>query len=724
MKKMIKHNKLRVIILIAAVLLLLTGCSGVKLKEKRYYLLSYVELGERQELVEEEPFPYTILIEDARVAQTYTRKQIVKRHYSPLMQYMSNDLWAIRLSDAIPDIVAQRVQYYNAFQNVWRNTPVANPDYQLSIDINNLEMYENQKDLVSDARLSMKFTMYKMQESNTKIPDLHVEYSFDRKIRIPPNDMQYFVQEINRMILEETSNFMAETLNELKGTQYKGQEEIAERDSTYSVIDYSQHAIGDTSRVRDKQTGLLYLPNLSGETNEPYYTIYTMNNKEVEQGQFGFETSLDIGQYIVRYGDGGLDQQMEQKVKILPYWRKSVQPDWGCLIVNVIDEQRNYVKVSYNLFDNEDGYDYGIEYPGDETLGEKQRVWILKPGTYKITINSESYNTYRDFTTIEVKENECQRLTLVVEEDETTGLISLIGAGTLNEDELITDSNWNINSAIHVNINMTSDNETDKNDSEFSVDMSSQLDNTLTYQLGRLTYTGKNLVEVGTSKDEGYEEFRVDLDDFDLKNTVILNVISSIGLYGRFDLNTHLFPSYEYDLSYMQIDAEGDTLFGENVHRYASSPSIFPLTLKEGLGINFQFLDTSRADMNLRAGLGMRQDIRNDVFSTSGTQTYNGVTYELFTEDESVNYEGIEASLVGDLQIMQNLNYSLTADILFPFGDMENYTMDMENIFNFKLFRYVSIDYRLKFFSRESDGKLDYIANQQSVFLRFTYILR
>ncbi|MCF7920807.1 MAG: DUF481 domain-containing protein [Candidatus Cloacimonetes bacterium] len=716
-----KNRIIAFLFVLAAVLI--TGCTGGDIIERRYYIFEYLDGTERPGLLQANPLPYSLIVQDSRIAQTYTRKQIVKRHYGPQIQYLVYDQWGIKLSDAIPDLVAKRCTKYNLFTSVDRNLLTGIPDYQINTSVINMEMYETQ--FLSEARLNMEFTFFRLQEDNSKVPDLSVTHSFDRTKRIPKGDVEAFVQAINEMILKETNNFVVKILNEFSGKKESLAQSVSQ-DSGYEVVDYSAEVSGDSTTTDDRSIGLLYLPNLSGQDNEPFYKVLDMKGNDITTARFGEEMPLKEGKYMLHYGSGGDDQGMYQSVEIRPRWRYNVFPNWGCLIVDVMDEQRNYVKTGYNVFDNENGYDYGIEYPADVNLGEKQTVWILKPGTYKVTINSESFNTYRDFTTIEVEENACQRLTLVVEEDEVSGIVSMIGAGVMNEEERQRkDSNWIQKSAIHVNFNLKSDNSTEKNNSVTSLTMSGQLDNTLTYNYGRLNYRMKNLIEVGTNKDEGFNEFRIDLDDFDLKNTVILNVISSIGLYGRLDMNTHIFPSYIYNLDYVELNA--DSIYSEphkDANRYRATPSLFPLTLKEGIGLNFKFLDTSRADMNLRAGLGLRQDFRNNVYSYDGETTIDTTDYKVYKEVESSNDEGIEASLVGDLQIMRNLNYSLTADVLFPFNDMQNYTMDMENIFNIKLFKYISIDYRLKFFTRETDGKLDYIANQQSLFLRFTYILR
>jgi len=76
---------------------------------------------------------------------------------------------------------------------------------------------------------------------------------------------------------------------------------------------------------------------------------------------------------------------------------------------------------------------FGFGYGAREEVGEHLLTWILKPGTYKITLNGQSFNTYIDFTTVELVKGELVQLTMVV--DSESG--HLIGAGILNQEENI-----------------------------------------------------------------------------------------------------------------------------------------------------------------------------------------------------------------------------------------------------------------------------------------------
>ena len=253
------------------------------------------------------------------------------------------------------------------------------------------------------------------------------------------------------------------------------------------------------------------------------------------------------GIYSIKYGSGKANQLIEQdNIKVVPRYKTIIEPNWGCLIVNIIDEKRNFAKVRYEVFNLENGESFGSEFPAEEEVGEQEKVWVLKPGIYKITVNSEPFNTYRDFTTVFVEKGKVQKLTIVMSTDEEDNPTNMVGAGVLEESFLESSlENLKLSSAIHGNVNINSNNEVDKDNPVTTITLNTQLDNYLIYDKDPLHYTMKNLIEVGTSKTTD-TDFRLAADEFDLKNTLIYYFIKDVGFYSRFDMNSHFFPEKSY----------------------------------------------------------------------------------------------------------------------------------------------------------------------------------
>jgi hypothetical protein len=205
-------------------------------------------------------------------------------------------------------------------------------------------------------------------------------------------------------------------------------------------------------------------------------------------------------------------------------------------------------------------------------------------------------------------------------------------------------------------------------------------------------------------------------------------MVKNIGFYGRADANTHFFEEkyYASDIfNYKKIDENGQLVeMGQNVEEVVIKDRFYPITLKEGLGLNWRLLNQPKAQINLRTGFGMRQEFNKEVYSLTGTEVENNVEYKIFSRVEDVYKNGTEISLVANFKLPYDITYNTNFDYLLPFDKHKDYSMEWENLFNLKLLKYVSIDYRLKLENRKQENSDTYISADHSLFLRLTYFLR
>lgn len=702
----------KIILLLILLLIILLGCSRGELLTKNYYILEYYDHTELAQLKQEIPLDLSVYIMDTKVSKTYNRNQLVIRHYGPRITYAYYDLWGVKLSKIIPDLIQKRLQAYNIFDQTYREILGVNPDMEIITNLNNIELYESES--VQSARVNMDFILRKVGQEG-----ILVQHSLNVERELASADVETFVQTANEIILQEIDRFIAKILINSYG------EEVAAIPNIDSVREQQIRTIlMDDEKDAPDGNGLLYLPALSNSENEPIFIALGADGSRFE-GKMGEPLPLLEGVYSVHFGTNF--KLTKENVQIIPRYKTIIEPDWGCLVVDIIDEQRNYAKVSYEIF-NMDGESFGGGFPAEEEIGEQPTVYVLEKGTYKITINNEPFNTYRDFTTIYVEPGEMKRLTIVVETDEDDNPLSMIGAGIL-EENLLGDSNEKLkfSSAIHGNANLNSDNEQDRNKSETTITLNTQLQNYLLYDGDKLHYSMKNLVELGTQKSTD-QDFRLAVDEFDLKNTLIYYFFKNIGFYSRFDLNTHFFNTKLYfnDNFYCtKIDIDGNVVQDSALVDFVRvESSFFPLVLKEGLGINYRILNRAKANLSLRVGFGLRQDINNDVYQLYYSDETGSLPYLEYHEIDSESKTGTEVSLVGSFNLPWSLTYTTNADFLFPFGEEQDYTMEWENVFNMKLFKFISLDYKLKLTHKMPDVSQDYIALNHSLFLRVTYFLR
>ncbi|HDT12376.1 MAG TPA: hypothetical protein ENO01_01835 [Candidatus Marinimicrobia bacterium] len=681
---------------------------------RNYYIMEYFPHTEKSDLFRTKPLNLSVRINDIIIPSIYNQREIVIRHSGPRITYSENDLWAMRLTEFLPGLITKRISVYGLFRFVSREFLDQRPDSEITLRINNIELFELGTDSKT-ASINMSFHFSESQGQNQ-----FIEHTVNREQKIMDDKVETFVQTINEIILEETDAFLYKIL------RYYTQEPEPEIDLSESLPDSILLEIDETT---DEGMGALLLPAISRADNEPPYKIYSQDGAEYD-GVPGQSVSLPTGKYTLEYGSGSRRQLMiKENIQIYPRYKTIIQPDWSCLIVNIIDERQEVVKVPFEIFDSKDGMTYGIGVPARREYGEKQQIWMLEPGRYKITINNEPFNTYSNFTTVYLNEGEFQKITIVVatNADGTPG--NLIGAGVLEKDE---DAGaigyWNFLSAFYGNASINSTNEKIRTEHETTLVFNAQFENKATYDNFPVNYTLRNLIELGTTRasDAG---FRISNDDTYFRNTLILYFLENMGIYGRFDVETHLLNEYAYfssPINYIKKDLDGKTVEEAlQVKQVKTKTGFMPLTLKEGVGINVRAINTGRVNLNVRAGFGLRQDYYSNVHLFSEDEEIIGdVTYKIFKAQESIQKRGAEVSVIGNFQLPLNLTYYTNADFLFPFRSDEMATIEWENVLNLKLLKYISVDYRLRLRNKQDDTGKDYIVNRHALFLRINYFAR
>ncbi|MDP8200545.1 MAG: ABC-type transport auxiliary lipoprotein family protein, partial [Candidatus Tenebribacter burtonii] len=501
------------IIVLSLSIIFLFGCMARNIIPRNYYILEYYSHSEKDELKLNEPFNQSVYIEDTKVPRTYNRKQIVVRHFGPRITYSDNNLWGVKLTKIIPNLLKKRLDSYNMFKNTQRELFSSTPDYIIDTSINNIEMYISET--LYQARLDIDF-IYRKKDTEEPL----ITHSANIEKVLLKQDFDTFAQTINEILLDEIDKFSAK----ITILNTYGQQVPVTQENIPLEIDPLLVKILD-SEEDNSGKGLLLVPAITGTENEPYYKVHDKYGYE-RSAKIGGDLPLMEGTYSIEYGSGNQDQKMIQKdIKIHPRYKTIVEPDWGCLIVEIIDESRNFAKVIYEIFGLEDGESFGSEFPSEVELGEQEKVWVLKPGYYKITINNEPFNTYTDFTTVLIEEGSVQKMTIVMETDEEGNPTNMAGAGILEDSFLVASLEpLKLSSAIHINGNLNSDNALNKDEPKTTITMNSQLENYLIYDKAPLYYNMKSVIDLGVSKtweEQTDTDFRLASDEFDLKNTGI-----------------------------------------------------------------------------------------------------------------------------------------------------------------------------------------------------------
>jgi ABC-type uncharacterized transport system auxiliary subunit len=718
-----RFSQLILIVVLLIIILSSAACSFLSRSEvvpTSYYVLDYLPATENPDLIQPKPFPQTMEVMDTKLPRSYDRNQIVQKMSYTEISYFPNQLWANRLYDAVPNLLVRRLNAYNIFRRVGRDLMDTKPDYYLESTIYNIEYLGIDKPL---AFLRMEFILRNANTQEVVFTDRH-----ERTRTLRDTSVEYLVQCFNEMIMAETDLFAGQCIDLLSGKQVHDSFTSLQSDKVTSP-GYQQVSINAGESV-DLQNGQLYIPMMLNTQNPiPFVAAYN-DTADIEEplvnGVMNDVIILRQGKWNIVLGP----QNISKNIEIASNMRTVIDPFWSELIIKVIDESQTKVRMQYDIYSKSSGQDafdtkVDFRYSPSEEIGEYDYPWVLKPGSYMITLNGASPNELKDFTTVNLEEGKSYELTMVVNPDGERTV--LVGAGILTSSESVNRIKFHTG-AIHTNINLSSNNSVDKNNPTSSISLSSQFDNKVDYDIWPFHFTMKSLYDLGFDKTTG-TEFRVNVDSYSLKNALVLypwktNVfLKNFGLYGRGDLNTHFFKEFAFFTSlknFMQVSQTADTLLLMSAKKFQVKDSFYPMRLKEGTGLTYRLNLTPTVSVNLRSGYGWLQDYENDTYYYKGDVTLGSNLYEYFQENPSTITRGIETSvLLTANNILKIVSLTSTLDALFPMDKGNRSTrFDNENLVNIRLYRNISLD--IKADIRYNKVLRDYVLTDYNAFLRLS----
>ena len=464
-----------------------------------------------------------------------------------------------------------------------------------------------------------------------------------------------------------------------------------------------------------KGLGRLFLPAMTNHDFEPVYTVLQADTM-VRVQKMGKSVFLRPGEYVITYGSGTLNQMMRKSIRIQAEETRIIQPSWSGLTIRIIDETRDWLKESYEIYRLPEGEAFGLGYGADEQLGENLQTWILKPGLYKIVKLGEHVNTHLNFATVRLLPGELTQYTIVMDSETK----KFIGSGILeSEIDKRSETNWTTYSALYGSFTLNRANDVSSEEEQSSMAFVAQLDYNVKYNTQRHYFLSRGLIEEGWNMQRKQSSFRSYLDNIRLKNTYIFYFLSGLGFYGRFFVETNMLETtYYYDEPKTVIFYDKNNSIKKihnNVDKVVVSPNFSPLTLKEGLGINYSIIRSLRANFNVRVGMGFRQNINWKLFSKDASID------TAFYEKSSAYLRGPEASVVGNIRIFRNWMITSELDVLLPAGETNDFVYDWENNLNLRLSKNISIDYTVRI--KRDPSIVTYTQTEQILLLRYSYIL-
>ncbi|MFO7850259.1 MAG: ABC-type transport auxiliary lipoprotein family protein [Spirochaetia bacterium] len=688
---------------VGLLLLSFLGCMSAPEEEKYYYTLRYDSQGEKPELVQSEPIDISVWVRPAAISRTYSRRQIVLRHFGPRISYLENHLYANDLEDKIPELISRRVRSYKLFEATRLDFPYSRPDYELIPTITSLEFLRGEG--TYEAVLQMNFELRELSGSNI------VSTEIERNIPVYDQSIDSFVQVVNEALLEYTDFFVQDVLAHFDREEPRS-------DRTETDLEYVDEEV-------EEQYGQLLLPDVFENRNLPFYRIIGEDNEE-QTGEFGTPVELPVGQYSIRYGSGGTNQKMQRTVDIRERYRTIVEPDYGGLIVEIVTPNGRPVEMAYEIFHADTGSSYGTGYSAESLNEWETQVWVLPVGRYKVILNNLPFNTTRDFSSVYVEKAEGNILTITVEETETDEHYGVVGGGVIKE-PLYSDEEdrWVLSSSIAGNVSGVFNNRDTPSDYAAGYTLNGFIRNRLQYDYEPVNFTHQNLFEIGFTRSET-GTFEITRDTLEVDSTLVLNFLLNFGFYLNADVRSHFLDTYYYHsdtpFEYEKQDEEGKNIDGptEEEEKVKTAGPLLPAEFREGVGLHVTLVKSPSVESNARVGFGLRQDIYGDSFYVEDSSTEPVVLRQ--REDRYTT--GLESSLYLSAQVLQNIMYSTRFEAYAPFTDLEDYSLEWSHDLQFSFARNLTVDYRASLYNASDPDGDGYIGSDHGVYLRFSTIYR
>ena len=458
---------------------------------------------------------------------------------------------------------------------------------------------------------------------------------------------------------------------------------VAADESTWSAPPAFAQLQRDPALI-PKGKGLLFVPAMTLPIgNEPSYQVFRDGDR-ITSASPGRSIPLDPGTYEIHLGSGNISQLIRKTVPAFEGESTMLKADWAALVIDVIDRTRTSVNESYELFDA-GGESYGPGSGIEEERGERVRTWILKPGVYNVVRLGESFATIDKFSVRLLPGSMTQR-NLVFDSDtgEFTAFYQspLLQSGTARAASAVT-SQTELSGSVQLNTSQRTAGE-----DLTSLNMVVQAFNRTRYNTIHDYANIRVIIEEGATKEEG-QRLRKGIDNAEVRATYIYRLSRRIGPYLRGVVATNMFPE-EVNFrvpqdSLVRISANGHTDTLTNVNNFTLAPSFSPISLREGIGINSQLFRTFALNMDVRLGIGARQDLTSDSFKLSNDR-------RSVSELETTTSTGLEALLILDARLARFVNLDSEFDILISSRDTQEWFFTWENRLRFALTSFINLD--------------------------------
>lgn len=526
---------------------------------------------------------------------------------------------------------------------------------------------------------------------------------------------------------------------------------------TWDAPNISTQLAEDNEHQIQMGKGAIFIPCMSEPTMEPDVTILNTRGKIVVTGKGGRKYSLPPDEYRVIIGSGDRKQKIEERAVVTEGKVTTIVPTWSGLAIEIINEDNIPFRGEYELARIDRFEAYGRRTGRNPDLGENLKVWLLRPGVYKIIGVGENYNTLKNFVTVRLLPGEFTRYTLV--QDENT--LEILGGGTVQmkaETDITSFWKYGIDVGGSVDFNFEKDRHNDTipvNDVNLSLISRFRLK----FKKEPFDWDTRFKLDEGV-KIEKFDPslLRSSPDELRLRSIFTWNVLSWLGPYGRMEAITGVIPQRVRRPDLGPNDQYYFVLFDQSMNpsiaptidsigeSYRTQPSFSPVTFEAGVGANMNMLGTRYFEARILTGLGFTYERywnektigeRKDVAIYIQADSLGGHQIGLkriidssnntilIEQDEDRSDLGPEILLNTILRVSKVATIESELKYFAPFNRIELPDLYWRLLVSWRVIRMVTLDYEYKYtLVQTREETLQQNESKHRVLIRFSYTSR
>ncbi len=182
---------------ITNLVLIAVSCAGLfgcgKVPVKQYYILNYLPSTTRDRLYPS-PYPYTIRLRELDIEEAYNRPQIVYRQSPFQLRYYVYQVWAVKPTRMITDLLNKHLVTANLVSSVIRRYDEGpRPDYELNGIIESLEEYDSEE--LWFAHMCIRLNLVRLKDGKT----IYTR-RFDHRKKVFQHEPEYVIREMSALM--------------------------------------------------------------------------------------------------------------------------------------------------------------------------------------------------------------------------------------------------------------------------------------------------------------------------------------------------------------------------------------------------------------------------------------------------------------------------------------------------------------------------------------------